>query len=152
MSVPFKTLCSSALRYVTLWSTKTIKSVLKICFPIRGINFRTQHLTCSPIYHRVTIHHDIFFGDRTKRVSLTYHPSAFDHKLFFDDFRSSSIHVIQKGISALKIISFYLVMVSLMAFSSSFFVFIQSRRGMFNSFAFSNNDVLFIYYYFVTLG
>ena len=93
-----------------------------------------------------------FFGDRTKRVSLTYHPSAFDHKLFFDDFRSSSVHVIQKGISALKIISFYLVMVSLMAFSSSFFVFIQSRRGMFNSFAFSNNDVLFIYYYFVTLG
>ena len=60
-------------------------------------------------------------------------------------FLSSSKHVMQTGISGPKIITFYLVMVSLMAFSSSSFVFIWFRQGIFNSFAFSNNNVLFIY-------
>ena len=39
-------------------------------------------------------------------------------------------------------------MVSLVTFSSSYFVFIQLRRGIFNSFAFSNNVVLLIYNFF----
>ena len=34
--------------------------LLKFVFPTRKINFRTQHLTCSHIYHRVTIHYYIF--------------------------------------------------------------------------------------------
>ena len=40
---------------------KTIKfQPLKFVFPIRGIKFRTQHLTCFLINHHVTIHHNIF--------------------------------------------------------------------------------------------
>ena len=51
----------------------------------------------------------------------------------------------QAGLSELKIISFYIVIVSLMASSSSSFVFIQLRRGIFNFSSF-NKDVLYIYY------
>ena len=67
-------------------------------------------------------------------------------------FQSSFKHVKQTGISAPKIMSLYLMKVSLKAFSSSSFVFIQFWGGIFNSFAISRNDILFIHYYFVTLG
>ena len=67
-------------------------------------------------------------------------------------FRSSSKCAIQTGIFAPKTIFLNLMMmVSLMAFLSSCFVFIQFRRGILNCFAFFNNDVLFIFY-FVTPG
>ena len=61
-------------------------------------------------------------------------------------FRSSFRHAMQMGVSEPKIISFYLVMMSLTVSSRSYFVFIQFRRGMFNFFASSHRDVLFIYY------
>ena len=32
---------------------KGYKFSLKLVVPIRQINFRVQHLTCSPVYHRV---------------------------------------------------------------------------------------------------
>ena len=51
----------------------------------------------------------------------------------------------KEGISEPKIISFHLVMVSLMASSISTFVFIQFQQGIFNFFASSNRDVFFIY-------
>ena len=60
--------------------------------------------------------------------------------------QSSSKHTIQLGPSAPKKIPLYFVIVSLMTFSSSSFVFIQFRQGIFNFFASSNRDVLFIYY------
>ena len=63
-------------------------------------------------------------------------------------FRSSSRHAIQTGVSELKIISLYLVMVSLIASSISSYVFIRFRRGIFNFFSSSNSDALFIYYQF----
>ena len=63
-------------------------------------------------------------------------------------FQSSSRHAMQAGLSAPKIISLYFVMVSLLAFSSSSLVFIQFRQSIFNFFANSNNNVLFIYYQF----
>ena len=66
-------------------------------------------------------------------------------------FRSSSRHPIQAGVSELKIIFLYFALVSLMAFSSSSFVFIQFRQGIFNFCASSNSDVLFIYYQFYNL-
>ena len=56
-------------------------------------------------------------------------------------FRSSSRHAIQVGVSEPKIISLYIVMVSLMASSSYSFIFIQFRRGIFNFLASSNSDV-----------
>ena len=68
-------------------------------------------------------------------------------------FRSSSRHAILAGVSEPKIISLYPLMVSLMASSSSSYVFIQFRRGIFNFFASSNRDVLLIYIIvFVTQG
>ena len=63
-------------------------------------------------------------------------------------FQSLSRHTIQTGVSELKIIFLYLAMVSSMAFSSSSFVFIQFRQGIFNFFASSNSDNLFIYFLF----
>ena len=45
-------------------------------------------------------------------------------------FRSSSRHDVRNGVSELKIISLNTVMVSLMASSSSYFVFIRFRQGI----------------------
>ena len=58
---------------------------------------------------------------------------------------SSSKYFIYIGLSTSKIISLQLIMVSLMSFSRSYFVFIKFRQGMFNSFAFFNIVVLLIY-------
>ena len=52
---------------------------LKFVFRICGINFRTQHLTCSLINYPSRY----FFEVTPMRVSTPYHPSAFDH-IFFD--------------------------------------------------------------------
>ena len=49
--------------------------------------------------------------------------------------QSSARHTIQAEVSELKIISVYPLMVSLIASSSSSFVFMQYRRGIFNFFA-----------------
>ena len=67
--------------------------------------------------------------------------------------RSSSRHAIQVRVPGPKIISLYFVMVSLMTSSSSSFVFIQFRRGIFNFFVSFNSDVLFVLFIvFVTQG
>ena len=39
---------------------KDYKICLKFVFPICRINLRIQHITCSFINHRITIHHEIF--------------------------------------------------------------------------------------------
>ena len=85
MSVSFKIWTSSALHHVIIWSTRTIKSTLKICLSIREVNFKIQHLTCSPMYHHVINHHDIFL----KLVTSEF-PHRICHKLliihfFIDD-------------------------------------------------------------------
>ena len=127
---------------------KDYKIDLKFVFPICEINLLIQHLTCSFINHRVTIHHGIL---------LKSLPCELLHRIFrqlliiyclINGLLLSSRHCIQAGVSEIKIISLYIVMVSLMASSSSSFVFIQFRRGIFNFFASSNRDVLFIYYQF----
>ena len=127
---------------------KDYKIDLKFVFPICEINLLIQHLTCSFINHRVTIHHGIL---------LKSLPCELLHRIFrqlliiyflINGLLLSSRHCIQAGVSEIKIISLYIVMVSLTASSSSSFVFIQFRRGIFNFFASSNSDVLFIYYYF----
>ena len=56
-------------------------------------------------------------------------------------FRSSSRHAIQTGVSELKIISLYLVMVSLIASSIYSFVFIRFRRRIFNFFSSYNPPI-----------
>ena len=53
-------LSPSTLGHAILWSIKDYKNQpLKLVFPVCGINFRIQHLTCVFIRHRVTIYHDI---------------------------------------------------------------------------------------------
>ena len=121
-------------------------------FPIHVINFRIQGLTCSPISHCVIIHHYIYL----KPVPSNF-PYRSIHKLLI-------IHFFINNLLLLKFIQachtdrtvctknnlLYFVIESLMGFLSTSFVFTQFQRGMFNSFAFSNNVVLSIYY-FVTL-
>ena len=126
VSMLFKIWSSSALRHVILWSIKTIKIVLKFIFPVCRINFRVQHLTCPFIDHRVTIHHDIFWSF-SHASFLTVSSISFWSYIFWSMiccFQSSSRHAIQMEVSEPKIISFYIVMLSLMASSSSSFVFI----------------------------
>ena len=127
---------------------KDYKIDLKFVFPICEINLLIQHLTCSFINHRVTIHHGIL---------LKSLPCELLHRIFhqlliiyflINGLLLSSRHCIQAGVSEIKIISLYIVMVSLMASSSSSFVFIQFRRGIFNFFASSDSDNLFIYFLF----
>ena len=60
-------------RHVILWSIKTIKINLKFVFPVCGISFKIQHLTCPLMNHRITIHHDIF---------LKSLPLSFPHLIF----------------------------------------------------------------------
>ena len=75
-----------------------------------------------------------FFEVPPMRVSSLYLPSAFDHTHadHFYCFRSSSRKTVQTGLSEPKIIFLYPMMVSLMASSSSSFVFRQFRWGIFN--------------------
>ena len=140
-----KPLCLMACDFMV---HKDYKIGLKFVFAICRINLRIQHLTCPLITHRVTIHHSIF---------LKSLPCEFPNRIFYQLLivcflinacccRSSSKHAIQAGVSEPKIISLYLVIVSLIASSSSSFVFTQFQQGIFNFFASSNKDVLFIYY------
>ena len=85
-----------------------------------------------------------FFEDFLMQVFLSYHPLTFAC-CFLSSFR----HAMQKGVSEPKIISLYTLMLSLIAFSSSSFIFIQLRQGMFNVLGSSNRDVLFIYLWFL---
>ena len=124
-------------------------------FPIHVINFRIQGLTCSPISHCVIIHHYIYLKPVPSNLSFPY---RIIHKLliihFFIDnlFLPNFIQACQTDRTVCtKNNLLYFVIESLMGFLSTSFVFTQFQRGMFNSFAFSNNVVLSIYYYFVTL-
>ena len=147
MSMPFEIWSSSTLRHVILWSIKAIKIGLKFLFPVCGINFRIQHLTVLLsiiVWPSITIvlwspyHVSFLTVSSISLWSYTFWSTCY--------FLNSSRHAIQAGVSETKIISLYFLMVSLMASSSSSFVFIQFRQGIFNFFASSNSDVLFIYY------
>ena len=60
-------------------------------------------------------------------------------------FRSSSRHAIQTRVSEPKMISLYPLIMSLIASSSSYIVFIQFRQGIFNFYASCNRDALLIF-------
>ena len=98
----------------------------------------TPHLSS----YQSSCHHpsQYFFEVLPMRVFSLYLPSAFDHTY------TGQRYGIQTGASEPKIISLYPLPVSLIASSSSSFVFIQFRRSIFNFFASSNRDVLFIYF------
>ena len=107
----------------------------------------TLHLfSCLSSCHHLL---QYFFGAHPKQVSSLHHPSTFVHTLFNQWPAAFKVHLntpYSWGHLHQKKISLYFAMVSLMTFSSSSFVFIQFRQGIFNFFASSNRDVLFIYY------
>ena len=131
-----------------VYKYKDYKINLKSALPKHGINFR------SPTPH--------LFSDQSSchqpsQYLLKSLPSEFPHRIIHQlliihflltvfCFRSSSRHAIQTGVSGPKIIFLYFLMVFLMASSSSSFVFMQFRWGIFNFFASFYSDVLFIYY------
>ena len=129
---------------------KGYKTGLKLVPPMGQINFRVQNLTCSPAYRRVTIHHDILLKPFPSEFPYHIIHQLLVVNLFIDDLlfpmfiqaRHASV------ISPPKIKSLPFVIVSLMTFSSFSLAFIQFRRCIFNSFAFSNN-VLLIYYFII---
>ena len=87
--------------------------------------------------HHTTIYY-YFFWSPSQVSFLTVSSISFWSYTFSSIacyFRSSSEHFIHIGLSTPKIISLYLTMVSLMAFTSSWFLFIKFRRGIFDSFA-----------------
>ena len=128
---------------------KDYKIGLKFVFPICGINFTIQHLTCSLIDHCATIYHNIFLKSfPVKFPNCIFHQSLIIYFLINDLLLLKFIQTRDTGgVSKLKIIFLYSVMVSLIASPSSSFVFIQFWWGIFNFFASSNKDVLFIYYF-----
>ena len=81
--------CLTACDFMVL---KDYKIGLKFVFVTSIINVRIQHLTCSPIHHHITIHHDIFLKLVPSQVSLSYHPSTFDHTLFHQCSASFKVH------------------------------------------------------------
>ena len=106
VSMPFKILGFPTLRHVILWSIKTIEIGLKFTLPICGINFRIQHLTCSFINHRVTIHHNIFLKSLACEFShYIFHQPLIIHMLINNLLLSKFRHAIQVGVSEPKIIS-----------------------------------------------
>ena len=133
---------------------KEYKISLKLVFPIRVIKFRIQDCSCFPVSHRVTIHSYIFLKPIPSKL-----PYCIIHQLLITHFFINK-SLLPKFIQALhtdKTISTKNnplvpcdgVLNGILFFSSFSFVFIQFRRGIFNSFAFSNNDVLFIYYFVI---
>ena len=64
---------------------KDYKSTLKIFFPIHQVNLRIQQLTCSPIYHHVTIHHDIILKLVPSKFPSRVIPQLLIIHFFVDD-------------------------------------------------------------------
>ena len=107
---------------------KDNKNWPKTCFSSMWNQLRDPEPHLSS--YRSSCHHpsQYFFEALPMPVFSLYPPSAFDHTFFLSMiccFQSSSRHAVQAGISEPKIISLYLMIVPLMASSSSFYVFVQ---------------------------
>ena len=122
----------------------------KNCFKISLSNMSNHPQDPTPhrFFYCVTIHHDIF---------LKSLPCEFPYHIFYqfliinflinDLLLSKFLQILHTdGSIWTKIMSLYLLMVSLIASPNSSFVFIQFWRGIFNFFANSNSDALFICY------
>ena len=127
---------------------KDYKNQFKICLSSMWNQLQdpTPHLSS----YQSSCHHP-------SRYFLKSFPCEFCHRIFHQPliiyFLISDLLLLKftkarhtSRVSEPKIFSLYIVMVSLVASSSSSFVFIQFRRGIFNFFASSDSDVLFIYY------
>ena len=123
------------------------KISLKFVFPIHGINFRTQHLACSPIYHRFTTHHNILL----KSLPCEF-PYRITHQLLIiyfliNDLLLSKFIQVRLTDGGMRTKNNLLVPCDGVfdGFFKLFLFFIHFRQGIFNIFASSYSDVLFIY-------
>ena len=144
MSMTLKACSAPALKYIILGSRKTIKLVLKFTIII---NFRVPYkkFSRSLVYQRVTTHYSVFLKrfEILTRLFISFRSYTFSS--ITCPFRSSYKHFTHIGLSTSKIMSFYLIPVSLMTFSS-LSLETQFRRGIFCSFdSFSNFDNVPIY-------
>ena len=141
--------CSApALKYIILGSRKTIKLVLQFTIII---NFRVPNkkFSRSLVYQRVTIHYSVFLKRFEILTGLFISFRSYTFSSFTCPFRSSYKHFIHIGLFTSKIMSLYLIPVSLMTFSS-LSLETQFRRGIFCSFdSFSNFDNVPIYRHIV---
>ena len=122
---------------------------LKSIFPICRMNFRIQHLTC-PLINRLSPSITILLWSPSHASFLIVSSISFwSHTCWSMAccFRSLSRNTMQVEVSELKIISLYFLIVPLTASSSSSFVFMQFRLGIFNFFASSNSNVLLLVLY-----
>ena len=115
VSVPSKIWSSSALQRVILWSKKTIKTILKFVFPIVE---STSGCNISPVLPSIIVSPSItiFFWSPSHASFLTVSSINLWSYTFWSMiccFWSSSRHATQAGVSKLKIILLYFVMVSL---------------------------------------
>ena len=125
---------------------KDFKTDLEFIFLISIINFKTEDFT--PVFLSITMSSTTM---KTIPDQLYYcFPWTFNYIHTFINYLLPS-KFIQASVSTPKIISLYLIMVSMTTFSSSCFVFIQFRLGKCSSFAFSTNVFLRIKF-FVTLN
>ena len=109
--------------------------ILKIVFPICGINFRIRQLTCPLIDHRITTNLNISLKSLYASFLIISSISFWSY-IFWSItcwLWSSSWHPIQAGVPEPKIIFLCLMMVSLMASSSSAFV-IMSFNGVYSNY------------------
>ena len=148
MSMTLKACSASALKYIILRSRKTIKLVLTFTIII---NFRVPNkkFSRSLVYQRVTIHYSVFLKHFEILTGSFISFRSYTFSSITSPFRSSYKHFIHTGLSTSKIMSLYLIMVSLMAFSS-LSLETRFRRGIFYSFdSFSSFDNVPIYRYIV---
>ena len=135
--VPFKIWSFSTLQHVILCSIKDYQNRFKIYLSSmwNQLQDSTPHLSS----YRSSYNHSsqYFFEVLPMRVFSPCLPSSVWSYTCWSMtccFQSLSRHGIQTGVSELKIISLYIVMVSLMASLSSSFVFMQFWRCIFNFF------------------
>ena len=144
MSMTLKACSAPALKYIILGSRKTIKLILKFTIII---NFRVPYkkFSRSLVYQRVTTHYSVFLKRFEILTGLFISFRSYTFSSITCPFRSSYKHFTHIGLSTSKIMSFYLIPVSLMTFSS-LSLETQFRRGIFCSFdSFSNFDNVPIY-------
>ena len=101
--------------------------------------FKILYVTCSLVYQNVTIHYRVFLEALPSQLSYCIIHKVLIIRFFISYLlQSSSKDFINIGLSTPKIISFYQILVYLMAFFRSS-LDIKLLRGIFNSFASYNN-------------
>ena len=120
---------------------------LKFIFPICGINFRIQHLTCLLLDHRVTINHNISLKSLPYKLShCIFHQLLIIYFLINDLLLLKFIQTCHTGGGIWTKNNLFVPCDGLVdGFFKSSFVFVQFWCGIFNFFASSNSDALFIY-------